>query len=317
MSSLFAQGTRTIYDFIYNSNDRSSSLENNKLYDELPELERSIWTTLGDNIADKERFSLVLFNAIVPREKCYTLRLDIRSMSTTKRWLQEQGCMKDGWDPWFATVMCRVTERLARECNAVYAFTQSDEITIVVAPPPNLEDNPGFQHLFAGRCQKLISVTAGMATATLNSLLWENDDWAKAKYRESWTAFDCRIAIWDNLEDAFQTILWRSYDCSVNGLSSAVHGFGGGKNVTGKPGSVKLKWLEENGKLPLPDHQCYGALFYNTVQTKISYNLISGVHVGVTRSSIHKMDVHMNIINYVKHKTLPGLLYSKASVSSF
>ena len=35
--------------------------------------------------------------------------------------------------------------------------------------------------------------------------------------------FDCRIAAWDSWEEAKALLLWRAYDCTVNGVSDAVH----------------------------------------------------------------------------------------------
>jgi hypothetical protein len=51
-------------------------------------------------------------------------------------------------------------------------------------------------------------------------------------------------------------LLWRSYDCSVNGVSDAVHQTAGKtKLIVAKGTWDKLRWLDENNKLPLPSHQ--------------------------------------------------------------
>eukprot|EP00971_Amphidinium_carterae_P062658 1240264-Amphidinium_carterae.1 len=35
--------------------------------------------------------------------------------------------------------------------------------------------------------------------------------------------FDCRIASYESFEQAVSLLLWRAYDCGVNGVSDKVH----------------------------------------------------------------------------------------------
>ena len=57
-------------------------------------------------------------------------------------------------------------------------------------------------------------------------------------------------------EEALSLIIWRAYDCGVNGVSDAVHHstIGGKKQIMQQSKYHKLKWLKDNSLLPLQDH---------------------------------------------------------------
>ena len=57
-------------------------------------------------------------------------------------------------------------------------------------------------------------------------------------------------------------LLWRGYDCSVNGVSDAVHhsGVPGRKKGMALNARDKVAWLHDNNLLPLPKHQAYGTV---------------------------------------------------------
>merc|ERR1712060_529905 len=74
--------------------------------------------------------------------------------------------------------------------------------------------------------------------------------------------FDCRLGHYSSWEEARALLLWRTYDCSVNGVSDAVYQtHRAGKKIMGGATPAKLQWLAENGLLPLPAHQARGAYF--------------------------------------------------------
>merc|ERR1719210_433694 len=76
--------------------------------------------------------------------------------------------------------------------------------------------------------------------------------------------FDCRLGHYSSWEEARGLLLWRAYDCSVNGVSDAVyHIKGSGKQVQGSGKKSKVEWLWKQGKLPRPKHQAYGTVLVN------------------------------------------------------
>merc|ERR1712054_632531 len=63
--------------------------------------------------------------------------------------------------------------------------------------------------------------------------------------------FDCRLGHYSSWEEAQSLLIWRAYDCSVNGVSDAVyHTPGSGQKVQALGRQEKVKWLWENGLLP-------------------------------------------------------------------
>ena len=83
------------------------------------------------------------------------------------------------------------------------------------------------------------------------------------------------MASYDSFEEAQSLLLWRAYDCSVNGVSDAVHNSGnfeGKKDIMKQGMHTKLEWLQENGKLPLPKHQAFRTYFTRARRVKQGYN---------------------------------------------
>ena len=76
--------------------------------------------------------------------------------------------------------------------------------------------------------------------------------------------------------------MWRAYDCSINGVSDAVHhtpNFDGKKTLMTQGLHAKLKWLNSQGKLPLPTHQAFGSYFTRVKRVKEGFNPIKKENV--------------------------------------
>lgn len=284
---------------------------------------KSVWNELGDLICNKEK---MLCNA--DPLKYITLRLDIKNMSKIKTQI-----FGKGWSNEFAIIMCKIAARLCQEFNASFAYTQSDEITILIEP----SKNESFTHQYSGRRDKLISLSAAIASSIFN---WEIREILDKKYieqqyslvnnypnsmknamkslyeqsrivigKEPVVFFDCRMAVWDSLKDAFGLILWRAYDCGVNGLSDAVYNFRINGDVelpsrkirSNWDSGKKLKFLSDQGLLPLHPHQAYGSLFLRTKKEVKGYNPKENKYVTVQRKVISILPSR-NIINALKCK---------------
>lgn len=76
--------------------------------------------------------------------------------------------------------------------------------------------------------------------------------------------FDSRMAQYATLKEAFELILWRSYDSGMNGGISVVF-FGpelpGKKQAMADNGTIFPKNLHDNGLLPLTNHQVYRSFY--------------------------------------------------------
>jgi tRNA(His) 5'-end guanylyltransferase len=154
-------------------------------------------TALGDRMKAYE----AVHRAVLPRRTYTLLRLDGRSFHSYLR-----GCVRP-FDEAFMADMDAVTEALCGEVSgAAFAYTQSDEISILVTDFAAL----GTQPWFGGVVAKVLSVSASLATAVLN----ERRPGKRA-------LFDARaFTIADPVEVA-NYFIWRQRDAVRNSISMA------------------------------------------------------------------------------------------------
>lgn len=93
--------------------------------------------------------------------------------------------------------------------GAVFGYTQSDEISILLRDYDKLNSDAWFSN----GLQKMVSVAASMATAHFNNRV------AKAGLNKKLALFDCRAF---NLpkEEVTNYFLWRQNDCTRNSIQS-------------------------------------------------------------------------------------------------
>jgi tRNA(His) 5'-end guanylyltransferase len=122
------------------------------------------------------------------------LRLDGRSFSR----LTEAGFEKP-FDPKFHELMCRTSEALVKELGAVFAFTESDEISVLL---------PWSSDLFDREVEKLVSVSASIAAGTFSLAFGAA------------VQFDSRLWVGARPEAVVDYFRWRQADagrCCLNG----------------------------------------------------------------------------------------------------
>lgn len=152
---------------------------------------------LGDRMKAYE----AAHRAVLPRRTYTLLRLDGRSFHSYLR-----GCERP-FDEAFMADMDAVAEALCAEVSgAAFAYTQSDEISILITDFAAI----GTQPWFGGVVAKVLSVSASLATAVLN----ERRPGKRA-------LFDARaFTIADPVEVA-NYFLWRQRDAVRNSISMA------------------------------------------------------------------------------------------------
>jgi len=109
--------------------------------------------------------------------------------------------------------------------DARVAYTQSDEITVLIPPvDPAVE---GQTRSFAARLQKLCSLsaaaaTAGFARAMSTQPTYDSDPPRLAQHMQSTVLlFDARVFTMPTELDAYDALHWRAYyDCNRNAISS-------------------------------------------------------------------------------------------------
>lgn len=98
--------------------------------------------------------------------------------------------------------------------GAKFAYTQSDEISVVLTDFDTLESDAWFDY----NVQKMVSIAASLATAKFNQLrLFREENTQEYKL----AMFDARVFQVPNVDEMFNAILNRQQDCTRNSISMA------------------------------------------------------------------------------------------------
>lgn len=120
--------------------------------------------------------------------------------------------------------------------GAKFAYTQSDEISVVLTDFDNLESSAWFDY----NVQKMVSIAASLATAKFNQLRLfrenNNPDYTLA-------AFDARVFQVPNVDEMINAMIWRQQDCTRNSVSMAASAVYSHKELEGKSGEEKQEML--------------------------------------------------------------------------
>jgi len=154
-------------------------------------------SALGDRMKAYE----VAHRAVLPRRTYTLLRLDGRAFHSYLR-----GCQRP-FDAVFMADMDAVAEALCAEISgAAFAYTQSDEISILITDFAS----PDTQPWFGGVVAKVLTVSASLATAVLN----ERRPGKRA-------LFDARTFTLADPVEVANYFVWRQRDAVRNSISMA------------------------------------------------------------------------------------------------
>jgi tRNA(His) 5'-end guanylyltransferase len=248
-----------------------------------PFVPKPVWTQLGDRLRAKESPE-----KNVTGDKYITLRLDGGGFSKYLKVLKRHGILEEGFSSTLAMVMQRCLVLLMDRFNAFCGFTQSDEMTVVIAPMREI-NGVRQPHRYNGRVTKITTTVASLVSTKFLCELFQVCEAKGAKYPEEHLPFfDCRMGVFDTQQEAMSLIWWRAYDCSINGISDAVHQNKGGP-VKRENTLKKLAWLMEQGLLPLPEHQAHGSFFVKVQKEGTGLNPKTGETLPCWRSSIERV----------------------------
>lgn len=153
-------------------------------------------TALGDRMKRYE----AAYRAVLPRRTYTLLRVDGRAFHTYLRGAQKP------YDEGFMADMDAVAEALCAEITgSVFACTQSDEISVLVTDFASEQIEPWF----GGVTAKWLSISAALATATLN------------ERRPGRALFDARVFTLSDPVEVANYFLWRQRDAVRNSISMA------------------------------------------------------------------------------------------------
>ena len=145
--------------------------------------------------------------------------------------------MKKPYDQDMMDLMDDTTKYLLEESGAIIAYTQSDEISLILFPwlKNNEADLP-----FGGKKFKIISVLASTATARFlkGALELFPDACARGLPR-----FDCRAFQVPSKEEAIESLRWRAKDSLKNSVSMAARSHFSHKSLQNKTSSEMQEML--------------------------------------------------------------------------
>lgn len=164
---------------------------------------------------------------VLPRYLPYIVRVDGRAFHSLLRNANKP------FDMQFVRHMGHVAEYLCREIQgAVFAYAQSDEISVLVCSYSDYTEQPWF----GGRVQKIASVAAGMASAQL----------AVGRHISGLVGqccFDGRAFALPNVVEVANYFVWRQRDCERNAVSMAAQAYFSPQQLHGKTREERIEML--------------------------------------------------------------------------
>jgi tRNA(His) guanylyltransferase len=147
------------------------------------------------------------------------------------------------FDPRLSRLMVETARLLARETCARLAYTQSDEITLVMYAP-----EPDAQVYFDGRVHKMVSQVAAFTTAVFNRLLPRFlPEKAERVEDDAPPTFDTRVFCVPTLAEGANAVLWREQDAVRNSVSMAARAHFGHAEVDGRSAREMREMLRGRG----------------------------------------------------------------------
>lgn len=246
----------------------------------------SFFDEMGDRIKAAEQE----YKQKVPAQSYLVLRLDGKAFHTFTKSLEK---------PYDLRLMSAMDATAVRLCEAIpgakAAYTQSDEITVLATDWAFSGDGQGGfnvkeqQHWYGGSTQKIISISAALATAHFNiEIMKAAGD--SVDPRTLPALFDSRVMAFAGDEEgrksALEAFRWRQMDCVKNSVSMAAHSVFGHKPLLGVNTGEKIAMLAAEGKAweDLPAGFRQGRFVTEEKKTKMS-TFVDG-RDGVERSKL-------------------------------
>jgi tRNA(His) 5'-end guanylyltransferase len=185
------------------------------------------------------------YDVRVPARTYVIIRLDGKSFSKYTKMFDKP------FDDKLSNVMDVATIELCKYLNPKFAYTQSDEISLVFTDIENIES----ELIFDGKVQKLCSISASKVTAAFNKTMLKilatfkyNKDELFEKiitgnFPEIDAVFDSRVFIIPDFREVSNYFIWRQQDCTRNSVSMAASANFSHKLLEGKSSEEKQEML--------------------------------------------------------------------------
>ncbi|TXG80794.1 MAG: hypothetical protein E6R13_07505 [Spirochaetes bacterium] len=186
----------------------------------------------------------------VPNRSYIIIRLDGKGFSKyTKKFNKP-------FDDILSNVMDTATIELCKYMTPAFAYTQSDEVSLVFSTIDNID----AEMVFDGKVQKLCSISASKMTAAFNKTMlrmlaaFKPEEFnlmekiISGDFAEIDAVFDARVFVIPDIREVANYFVWRQQDCTRNSVSMAASANFSHKLLEGKSSSEKQEMLfQEKG----------------------------------------------------------------------
>lgn len=198
--------------------------------------------TLRDRMIGYEQ----CYSYLIPSRTYTIVRCDGRGFSKfTKN-------MNKPFDDDFSESMNYAAIEMCKKFNPDFAYTQSDEITLVFS-----DFGENQEAMFKGKVQKICSLTASRATASFNKKMLmldmeKSEDVGDINNIIDGSAiydveFDSRVYIIPDIKEVANCIVWRQQDAGRNSISMAAGALYSHKQLHKKSSQEKLDMMFDKG----------------------------------------------------------------------
>jgi len=192
-------------------------------------------------------------------EQCYDFRIPARTYTIIR--LDGKGFSKytkmfeKPFDDILSNVMDVATIELCKFMTPKFAYTQSDEISLLFTDIENIES----ELIFDGKVQKLCSVSASKVTSAFNktmlkllaSFKYSPEELLQkitsGDFAEIDAVFDSRVYIIPDFREVSNYFIWRQQDCTRNSISMAASALYSDSELKGKSGNMKQEMIFQKG----------------------------------------------------------------------
>ena len=202
-------------------------------------------TSLGDRMKSYES----CYDFRIPDRTYTILRLDGNNFSKYTKMFNKP------FDDGLSNVMDMATIELCKHLNPKFAYTQSDEISLMFTDIENIDS----ELIFDGKIQKLCSISASKVTAAFNKKMlqylsnfkYSPEELGKkilsGEFDEIDAMFDARVFIIPDFREVSNYFIWRQQDCTRNSVSMAASANYSHKELNGKSSEEKQEMLFQKG----------------------------------------------------------------------
>jgi tRNA(His) 5'-end guanylyltransferase len=184
------------------------------------------------------------YDVRVPARTYVIIRLDGKGFSKYTKMFEKP------FDDVLSNVMDAATVELCKFLSPKFAYTQSDEISLLFTDIEKIESDL----IFDGKVQKLCSISASKVTQAFNKIMLKTlalqmpceklvGDLLSDKLPQIDAVFDSRVFIIPDFREVSNYFIWRQQDCTRNSVSMAASANFPHKLLEGKSSSAKQDML--------------------------------------------------------------------------